>query len=54
MIDDLAELAATAAVDVVAGKAASRHRWARVLRALGGVLFVALVATAIYVTLRYS
>ena len=54
MIDDLVELAIAAAVDVGIDKTAKKHRWARILRALSGLLFFALIATAIYITFKYS
>lgn len=54
MIEDLAELAAAAATDIAIDKTAKRHRWVRVLRIIGGLLFVALVAALIYVTFKYS
>lgn len=54
MIDDLIELAVAAAIDVETGKAAKKHRWARILRALVGLCFFALIVGAIYVTIKYS
>ena len=54
MIDDLVELAVAAAIDVEAEKAAKKHRWVRILRALVGLIFLALIVGAIYVTVRYS
>jgi len=54
MIDDLVELAVAAAIDVEAEKAAKKHRWVRILRALVGVFFFALIVGAIYITVKYS
>ena len=54
MIDDLVELAVLAAIDAEAEKAAKKHRWARILRALVGMLFLSLIVGAIYVTMKYS
>lgn len=54
MIDDLVELAVAAAVDVETEKAAKKHRWVRILRALVGLLFFALIVAAIYITFKYS
>ena len=54
MIDDLTELVVAATADIVAGKAAKKHRWARMLGAIVGLLFVGLIADAIYVTFKYS
>jgi len=54
MIDDLLEIALAAAIDVEAGKAAKKHRWLRIFRALVGLCFFALLAGAIYVTIKYA
>ena len=54
MIDDLIGFAAAAATDIAIDKTAKRCRWVRVLRAIGGLLFVALLIALIYVTLKYS
>ena len=54
MIDDLIGFAAAAATDIAIDKAAKRSRWMRVLRAIGGLIFVALLIALIYVTLKYS
>lgn len=54
MIDDLIELAVLTAIDVEAEKAAKKHRWVRVLRALVGMLFLSIIVGAIYVTMKYS
>jgi hypothetical protein len=54
MIDDLAEFAVAAAIDVEVEKAAKKHRWVRILRALFGLFFFALIVGAIYVTVKYS
>jgi hypothetical protein len=54
MIDDLVELAVAAAIDVEAEKAAKKHRWGRILRALVGLFFFALIVSAIYITVKYS
>jgi hypothetical protein len=54
MIDDLIELAVAAAIDVEVEKAAKKHRWVRILRALVGLFFLALIVGVIYVTVKYS
>jgi hypothetical protein len=54
MIDDLAGLAVAAAIDVATKEGAKKHRWVRILLALVGLLFFALVAGAIYITFKYS
>ena len=54
MIDDLLGLAVTAAADVGIAKAAKKHLWARILRVFSGLLFFALIVSAIYVTFKYS
>jgi hypothetical protein len=54
MIDDLVGLAVAAAIDVEAQKAAKKHRWVRIFRALVGLFFLALIVGAIYVTVKYS
>jgi len=54
MIDDLVELALAAAIDVETTKAAKKHRWVRIFRALVGLFFLAVLAAGIYVTYKYS
>ncbi len=54
MIDDLVGLAVAAAIDIEAEKAAKKHRWVRVLRAFVGLVFLALIVGAIYITFKYS
>jgi len=55
MIDDfIIEIASAAAADMAIDKAAKKRRWVRVLRAMSGLLFLALIAGAIYVTVKYS
>lgn len=54
MIDDIVEIAVAAAADIVIDKAAKRHRWARIMRAIIGLLFFALVFALIFVTFKYS
>lgn len=54
MIDDLVGFAVAAAADLVIDKAAKRRRWVRILKAMGGLLFTALIIGLIYVTVRYS
>ena len=54
MIDDLIELAVLAAIDVEAEKAAKKHRWVRLFRALVGLLFLSLIVGVIYVTIKHS
>lgn len=54
MIDDIIEITAAASADIVIDKASKRHRWARIIRAVIGLLFWALVFALIYVTFKYS
>lgn len=54
MIDDLAEFAVSAVIDVEAEKAAKRHRWVRILRGIIGLLFIVAIAGLIYLTFKYS
>mgnify|MGYP007094549023 CR=1 FL=1 len=54
MIDDFAELAVLAATDIAIDKAAKKQRWVRIARAVGGLLFLALIAGVVYVTVKYS
>lgn len=54
MIDDLVTLAIAASADIAIEKAAKVRRWVHILRAIGGLLFFALIITAIYVTFKYS
>jgi hypothetical protein len=41
-------------VDVLLGEGARRSRWIRVLKYTASILFLGVVALAIYVTVRYS
>lgn len=54
MIDDLVELAVAASADILINKAAKRRRWVRILSAIGGLSFIAVVIAAIYATFKYS
>ncbi len=54
MIDDLVEMASLAAADIVIDKAAKKWRWVRLFKVVGALLFLALIASAIYVTVKYS
>ncbi|HEY9099494.1 MAG TPA: hypothetical protein VIN38_11550 [Thiobacillus sp.] len=54
MIDDLVGFAVAAATDLTIEKAARRCRWVRILKAMGGLLFTALIIGLIYVTARYT
>ena len=54
MIDDLIGFIAAAATDATIDKAAKHSRWRRGLKAISGLLFIALVIAAIYVTVKYS
>lgn len=54
MIDDLAELAIAASIDVAAENAAKKHRWVRIVRGLVALLFLAVLIGAIYITVKYS
>lgn len=54
MINDIVEIAVVASADIAIDKAAKRHRWARVIRAIIGLLFLGVVLALTFVTLRYS
>lgn len=54
MADDLLGLIAAAVADVAIEKAAKRRRWVRILSAIGSLLFLAVIAGLIYVTVKYS
>ena len=54
MIDDLAELAVTAAADLVIDRAAKTRRWVRVMRMALGLLFICMVIGLVYITFRYA
>ena len=54
MIEDIVEIAVAASADIALDKAAKRHRSARIVRAIIGLLFFALLVTLIYVTFKYS
>jgi ABC-type multidrug transport system permease subunit len=54
MIDDLVGFVVTVAISVKADKAATRHRWVRILQAIIGLLFFAAVVGLIYLTFKYS
>lgn len=53
MIDDIVEPAVAATVDAI-DNAAKRHRWVRILKIAAGILCMAVVVAAIYVTFKYS
>jgi hypothetical protein len=54
MIDDIVEIAVAASTDVVVDKAAKRHRWVRILRAIFGLFFFVLIFALVYVTFKLS
>jgi hypothetical protein len=54
MIDDLVELSVVAAVDVEVEKAAKKHRWVRILRAIFALLVFSALVGLIYITVKYS
>ncbi|MDR2001093.1 MAG: hypothetical protein LBP94_06155 [Zoogloeaceae bacterium] len=54
MIDELADLAIAATIDVVAEGAMKKHRWVRILKAFIGLLFFVLIGGLVYVTFKYS
>ncbi|MBI4996890.1 MAG: hypothetical protein HZA64_14765 [Rhodocyclales bacterium] len=54
MIDDLAELAIAASIDVAAEKAAKKHRWVRIVRGFVALLFLAALVGLVFITVRYS
>ncbi|MGV8991880.1 MAG: hypothetical protein ACOH1Q_10825 [Thiobacillus sp.] len=54
MIEDIVELVSYAAADIAIDKAAKKRRWVKVVKYVGALLFLVLIASAIYVTVRYS
>lgn len=54
MIDDMVEIIAAASADTAIDKAAKRHRWVRIMRAIIGLLFFALVFALFFITFKYS
>lgn len=54
MIDDLIDIAGLAAADIAIDKAAKKRRWVRVAKVVGGLLFLAMLASAIYITVKFS
>jgi hypothetical protein len=54
VIDDIVEIAVAASADIAIDKAAKRHRWVRIMRAIIGLLFFALIFALIFVTFKYS
>jgi hypothetical protein len=54
MIDDFVTIAVAATIDAETARAAKKHRWLRLLRALLGLIFLAALIAGIYVTFRYS
>ena len=43
-----------AALDLALTRGAKRHMWVRVINAFVALLFIALIAGAVYVTFKYS
>jgi hypothetical protein len=43
-----------AALDVALTRGAKRHVWVRVVNALSGLFFLALIGAVVYVTFKYS
>lgn len=54
MIDEITELAIAASLDVATEKAAKRHAWVRVVRTVVGLLFVAMIVGAVYLSFKYA
>jgi hypothetical protein len=54
MLDNLVEIVSYAAADIAIEKAAKKRRWVRVIKIVGAVLFLVLIASAIYVTVKYT
>lgn len=54
MIDGITELAIEASLDVATEKAAKRHAWVRVVRTVVGLLFVAMIVGAVYLSFKYA
>jgi len=54
MADDGLILLLAAALDIALTRGAKRHVWVRVINGLFGLLALALLAGAIYVTFKYS
>jgi putative Ca2+/H+ antiporter (TMEM165/GDT1 family) len=55
MADDAGiTLLIAAALDVALTRGAKRHLWIRVVNAISGLLFIALIGGLIYITFKYS
>ncbi|MBN9695839.1 MAG: hypothetical protein J0L85_08560 [Zoogloea sp.] len=54
MIDEIAEFAMAASLDVATKKAAKRHAWVRVVSIVVGLLFVALIVGLVYLSFKYA
>jgi hypothetical protein len=54
MIDDFIEITGLAVADIAVDKAAKKRRWIRGVKVISGLLFLALIASAVYVTVKYS
>jgi hypothetical protein len=52
--DGFLGLAIAVVADVLLGKRAQRHRWVRIINALGALLVLALIVGLIYATVKYS
>jgi hypothetical protein len=53
MTDDLIEVAGAVAADIAIDKAAKKQRWVRSVKVVIGLLYLALIASAAYVTVKY-
>ena len=54
MAEDFLGVVVAAAADIASERAAKRHRWVRIISAIGSLLLVAFIVGLIYVTIRYS
>jgi hypothetical protein len=54
MLDDLVEMVSYSAADIAIEKAAKKRRWVRIIKVASAMLFLVLIAGAIYVTVKYT
>lgn len=43
-----------AIIDVLLGESAKKHKWARALKYIGGILFLLTIMLLIFITIKYS
>ena len=51
---DLIELVAAVSADIAIEETAKRSRWVRVFKIIVGVIFLGLIASVVYITIKYS